>query len=173
MGLEDHIEPYLRAAILDAVREKPSLIEDERAHERSIMFRVGLRLAAAVEQWEGWKVDMEYNRMNSVTGRRIAKRVKRLQRADDDEARCVFPDLIVHKRRSSDHADNLLILEAKKRPCSGTDERFDEEKLAAYQAELNYQHAVLLKLAMMPTWDWRCGHAHTALVDGGSASLSS
>jgi hypothetical protein len=43
-------------------------------------------------------------------------------------------------------AANLLVVEAKKKPCLGTATDYDRHRLVAYLDELNYRHAVFLML---------------------------
>jgi hypothetical protein len=121
------------------------------------MFRIGLYLAKLIEpEWSGgWSVDLEYNRMNEALGReRVPKAVLGLELDDQDRARNVYPDLIVHKRGRSENTANLLIAEAKKRPFGSTARDFDMRKLEIYCRDLGYQHAVFLELSRQPRWQW-------------------
>jgi hypothetical protein len=63
-------------------------------------------------------------------------------RADDTEARTVFPDIIVHKRGPK--GPNVLAIEAKK--STNKDGDLDIKKLKAYKSNehLKYEHAVFL-----------------------------
>jgi hypothetical protein len=62
----------------------------------------------------------------------------------DEDARTVFPDIIVHRRgrQGAGEARNLLVIEAKK---SGNKDRTDCDKLAAFKNdEYRYPFAALL-----------------------------
>lgn len=81
------------------------------------------------------EVEVEYNRMGDAP--------KTLQR--DGEPERVFPDIIVHKAMTNEA--NLLVIELKK---STNPQLKDEDvwKLQAFKADLNYQHALFLRLGV-------------------------
>jgi len=72
----------------------------------------------------------------------------------DDKKRSVFPDLIVHDRSGSSNDHNILVVEAKESPADSRGVEYDRLKLAAYQHELLYQHAVYIELGTTPRWQW-------------------
>jgi hypothetical protein len=102
------------------------------ANERSITHRLAVHVGKV---FDGWDVDCEYNR------NRHDQKVLQLPRMrvanDDTDARTVFPDIIVHRRNTS---ENLLVIEARKRASQtrGIDQRV---KLRAYVVQLGYRHA--------------------------------
>jgi hypothetical protein len=114
---------------------------DLDASERSLTHRLAIYLAA---EFPGWHVDCEYNRRG--------REIKRLRvdsdywnlRADDTEAKTVFPDIVIHKRMTN---ENLIVIEAKK--ATGPDDTKDKEKLRAFTEEQDYryEYGLLLKLA--------------------------
>jgi hypothetical protein len=61
--------------------------------------------------------------------------------ADDEDARTVFPDIIVHRRGSK---DNLLVIEAKK---AGSSNASDLAKVRAFMTsdEYQYRYGLLLQ----------------------------
>lgn len=61
--------------------------------------------------------------------------------SNDTEARTVFPDIVVHRRATS---DNLLVVEVKKTTSHISSER-DIQKLQAFREQLGYQYALFLK----------------------------
>ncbi len=108
-------------------------------NERSITHRLAMYLQ---DEFEGWDVDCEYNRDHHSPDH-----VKRLQpytdsiRADDTDAKTVFPDIIIHHRGTT---DNLLVIEVKKSTDQESDER-DEQKLQAFKKQLEYHYALFLR----------------------------
>ncbi len=108
-------------------------------NERSITHRLAMYLQ---DEFEGWDVDCEYNRDHHSPDH-----VKRLQsytdpiRADDSDAKTVFPDIIIHHRGKT---DNLLVIEVKKSTNQESDER-DEQKLQAFKEQLAYRYALFLR----------------------------
>src|SRR6266700_110417 len=108
-------------------------------NERSITHRLAMYLQ---DEFEGWDVDCEYNRDHHSPDH-----VKRLQpytdsiRADDTDAKTVFPDIIIHHRGTT---DNLLVIEVKKSTNQESDER-DEQKLQAFKEQLTYRYALFLR----------------------------
>lgn len=155
----DISEDVLRAAICDAVLKtyaQERVLFDDRAHERSIMFHIGRRLAAITESWgnDRWSVDLEYNRWHSV-----GEMVKRLRVDPDADRKRVYPDLLVHDRTGSSREHNLLVVEAKHAPNDEA-RHFDMKKLAVFQKDLDYRFAVFLEFprdAGPPLWSWLAG----------------
>ena len=95
-----------------------------------------------------WNVDCEYNRRGDAR--------KQLQwifdervPPDDEDGQTVFPDIIVHRRRT---AQNLLVIEAKK-SRNGTAQ--DQRKLNAFRDDPNfvYRYAVLLRFVVDEPYD--------------------
>ena len=111
--------------------------------ERALTHRFAVHLE---RQFQGWDVDCEYNR-DGIGPKELNLPDQRDISSDETEARTVFPDIIVHKRGSS---DNLLVLEAKKVSTRhrGLD---DKVKLQAFVAQLGYRNAALLVFQTDPT----------------------
>lgn len=96
------------------------------------------RFAIYVEQaFPGWDVDCEYNRDGHDP-----KEIAFGSWDDAEHGSLVFPDVIVHKRRT---ADNHIVFELKKSNNSEPDDR-DFEKLHGYCRQLDYQHGVFVRL---------------------------
>jgi hypothetical protein len=107
------------------------------ANERSITFRFAMYLQS---HFPGWTVDCEYNRDGTEP-----KRLGHLElypHSDDDEAKTVFPDVIVHRRGTS---QNHLVLEFKK-STSRVDRQIDLRKLRGYKQQLGYEHALFVEV---------------------------
>jgi hypothetical protein len=108
------------------------------ANERSITHKLAEHLQ---REFPNWHVDCEYNRRRDA--------IKRLQisfeeiSADDIEAKTVFPDIIVHRRRTE---QNLLVLEVKK--DNGRENTQDIKKLQAFTTvpKYQYQYGLFLRL---------------------------
>lgn len=111
------------------------------AHERAIAHRLASYLQ---DQFTDWDVDCEYNRDGHEPKRLDLP--PRQHPPDDDRATTVYPDIIVHRRGTS---DNLLVIEMKKTThtdADGVDERFDKLKLQQYKSKLSYRHALFLRV---------------------------
>jgi hypothetical protein len=81
----------------------------------------------------------EYNR-NHDDPKRLKLRPEAV-RTNDTQAQTVFPDIIVHKRHTD---ENLLVIEVKKSTNNQRDD-YDLRKLRAFQQQLRYKYAGLLK----------------------------
>ena len=109
--------------------------------ERSVTHKLAEYLAV---EFPSWRVDCEYNRHGHE--------IKRLRvdadfwhtRADDTEAKTVFPDIVIHRRNTD---QNLVVIEAKK--GNGPDDATDIKKLEAFtdEPEYRYKYGLLLRLA--------------------------
>ena len=111
--------------------EKDGKLLELDANERSITHKLAEHLQA---EFPGWNVDCEYNR-NGELPKRLVGTLQDVSNGNTD-GKTVFPDVIVHKR---DTTDNLLVIEAKKNTTG--DESSDLGKLKAYKAEHGYQFA--------------------------------
>lgn len=108
------------------------------ASERSITHKLAEHLQ---NEFPDFHVDCEYNRWGTDT--------KRLSfslgstRPDSIEARTVFPDIIVHRRRTN---DNLLVIEVKK--ATSHEDTKDDKKLRAFTGNIahRYRFGLFLKL---------------------------
>jgi hypothetical protein len=127
------------AAICTLYRHDWDLL-DVDANERSITHKLAEYLQ---REFPGWNVDCEYNRLGYDPKRlRVASWPVR---ADDTEAKTVFPDIIIHRRKTPDH--NLIVIEVKK--AGGEEETKDKEKLKAFTStdEYEYDYGLFLRLA--------------------------
>lgn len=107
------------------------------ANERSITFRFAMYLQ---QHFPDWTVDCEYNRDGTEP-----KRLGHLELypdSEDDEAKTVFPDVIVHRRGTR---NNYLVLEFKK-ATSRVDRQIDLRKLRGYKQQLGYEHALFVEV---------------------------
>ena len=107
------------------------------ANERSITFRFAMYLQ---RYFPDWTVDCEYNRDGAEP-----KRLGHLELypdSEDDEAKTVFPDVIVHRRGTR---NNYLVLEFKK-STSRVDRQIDLRKLRGYKQQLGYEHALFVEV---------------------------
>lgn len=92
--------------------------------ERCVAHRLALHLQAFFPELH---VDCEYNRRG--LGVKALKPPKVALQWDDEEAKTVFPDIVVHKRMTPKH--NTLVIEMKK-TATGALADFDRDKLAAF-----------------------------------------
>lgn len=84
--------------------------------------------------FEGYDVDVEYNRMGEAP-----KRVTWNEKPDE-----VYPDIIVHQRMAE---TNVLVIELKK-DSNPEKKAKDVQKLLAYRRELSYSHALFVRLGV-------------------------
>lgn len=135
-------------AFVDALRR---LLEDDEqlleadANERSITHRLAVYLE---EGFPGWHVDCEYNRSLGNGGYKkvLSYEFEETIPPDDLEAKSVFPDIIVHRR---DTSDNLLVIEMKKSKSRESHEK-DLAKLRAFTdpKKLVYRIGLFLKIGI-------------------------
>jgi hypothetical protein len=107
------------------------------ANERSITFRFAMYLQPC---FPGWTVDCKYNR-DGIDPKRLGD-LNLYPYSDDDEAKTVFPDVIVHRRGTR---QNHLVLEFKK-STSRVDRQIDLRKLRGYNQQLGYEHALFVEV---------------------------
>lgn len=110
---------------------------DINANERSITFRFAMYLQP---RFPGWTVDCEFNR-DGVEPKRLGH-LELYPDSEDEEAKTVFPDVIVHRRGA---AQNYLVLEFKK-STSRVDRQIDLRKLRGYKDQLGYKHALFVEV---------------------------
>ncbi len=135
---------------LDKLYEKDPELVDKNfdVNERTVTFRLGIYLA---ELFPDFDVDCEYNRMVDHNGNYTEgdywKKTINLEREDfisdeDDEAKTVFPDIIIHKRKKP---ENLAVIEIKMK-WKNSRKDFDYKKLRAYKEYLYYQYTIFLEI---------------------------
>ena len=141
----DNVMGCVERALNKLVQNDIYLLEND-IHERTITHCLAIYLG---EQFPGWNVDCEYNN-DLGPGKRIRVITEDLSRLFDDEdiyayenyeCRAVYPDIIVHQRGTD---QNLLVIEVKKNNQAGA---FDKVKLSRYKQELQYQHALFLRIS--------------------------
>lgn len=125
-------------AICGLYRHDPELL-DVNANERSITHKLAEYLQ---REFPNWHVDCEYNRLGGDT-KRLQIRSIGEPNVEDTEAKTVFPDIIVHHRKTE---ENLLVMEVKK--ASGRANTGDLVKLRAFtkSPEYKYPYGLFLKL---------------------------
>jgi len=135
-SIED-VKRGIIAAICMLYRNNSELL-DVNASERSITHKLAEHLG---NEFPSWHVDCEYNRHGSDI-KRLSFDFEKLE-PFDLEAKTVFPDIIVHRRRTD---QNLVVMEVKK--ATGFEATKDIEKLKAFTGspEYGYRHGVFLKL---------------------------
>jgi len=109
----------IRGALARLFTEDLWLLEDD-VNERSISHRLAIHLEQEIkdrgEAWGGLHVDCEYNRDVGNPKHPFSKKLNLPERYDvsneDTHATTVFPDIIVHQRRST---INCLVIEIKKK----------------------------------------------------------
>jgi hypothetical protein len=107
------------------------------ANERSITFRFAMYLQLRLP---AWTVDCEYNR-DGTDPKRLGH-LELYPDSEDEEAKTVFPDVIVHRRGTE---QNHLVLEFKK-STSRVDRKIDLQKLQGYKQQLGYEYALFVEV---------------------------
>lgn len=147
---KDKIERIIKICLLKLRKQDKDLL-DINVNERTITHKLAEYLQ---EHFPEFNVDCEYNRFERKD---IDNMVKKLDLPtdniswDDTEAKTVFPDIIVHKRRSPEK--NILVIEVKKslHNISGD---LDRNKLIAFTKDpYNYDIGLFLKIDMEDDYD--------------------
>jgi len=155
---------------LDRLLDEDRKLLVDNANERSISHRLAVYLEQEAAEFEiDYDIDVEYNRVvteNGTPGDFIKEVLygqlseecqgRRRIRDDDTDAQTVFPDIIIHRRGSSEH--NLLVIELKKTSSSRSG-KCDKEKIERYHTDLGYENGLFLRLGVgedpcIDTWDW-------------------
>lgn len=126
-------DPSIGKVIADSIQtllERDGILLTTDANERTISAQLACYLKP---QFREWDVDVEYNRQG-LDPKKIGV---------GDAAELVYPDVIVHRRRSE---ENLLVVEMKKGNSPEPDED-DMKKLRAYVAKFKYPYALFLRLS--------------------------
>jgi len=141
--LED-IKQRVVAAICNLYHHDWDLL-DVDANERSITYKLAEHLQ---REFPDWHVDCEYNRRRDDVKRLHPDLVFGEIKADDLGAKTVFPDIIVHRRRTE---QNLLVIEVKK--DSGQEDTQNIKKLRAFTTvpQYQYQYGLFLRLGTTET----------------------
>jgi len=125
------------ARALDQLFVKDAYLFEVDANERTI---TGCFADYLKQQFSGcYDVDREYNRDRHDV-KRLRSKVVSIS-SDDDEARTVFPDVIVHRRGTD---ENYLVIECKKFKSRGKREE-DLEKLSLFVSQLHYEYALYIE----------------------------
>ncbi len=130
----DKLSNALMSALNRVVDDDDAHLINVSASERAISHRIGTYLQ---EQLAPWDVDCEYNRDGI-----IAKYIHLITRdSDDDDGNYKLPDVIVHKRGTS---ENILVIEVKK-SSNRTGVQRDIDKLhSCLSGPLSYLYAALV-----------------------------
>ena len=147
MKIPEHTERELGGnaageAVLVALRrmyEADAYLLKVDANERTITARLASYLQGELLDWD---VDCEYNR-DGVDPKRI-KHIEIYPNQEDTHAQTVFPDIIAHRRGTS---QNYMALEVKKSSNTASRDN-DHDKLRGYKADLNYEYALFLDIGV-------------------------
>jgi hypothetical protein len=120
---------------LHTLMERDAHLLDVDANERSITFRFAMYLQSKLSDWE---IDCEFNR-DGVDPKRLVY-LGLHPDSDDEEAKTVFPDVIAHRRGTT---QNFLVIEFKK-STSRVDREIDLQKLRGYKQQLGYEYALFV-----------------------------
>jgi len=142
MYSQEEIDQLLKSALYLLIDRDRELLEID-VNERTLSHRLAVYLEGL---FLGWNVDCEYNRLNDRVKRTHYERCQYLAEnittVDDTKGKTVYPDIIVHRRRTT---NNLLVVEMKCSSSSVPDE-CDIVKLQSYKTDLGYDFAAFVKL---------------------------
>lgn len=156
------IQKKVKNAIDKLFVNDPYLLEAD-ANERSISHKLALYIQEEFEEFDVLDVDCEYNRdKHHVTKKLLNWRNRCLKgiKPDDDDAKTVFPDIIVHQRDES--INNLLVTEIKK-SCNLNNRECDcdKEKIKNFISDpkLHYKFGVFINFGVQNKagtfcWNW-------------------
>jgi len=137
-----HIDSGVEAKIHQAINEllaQDSLLLQLDVNERTISHQLAIYIK---REFPDWDVDCEYNRNHDDIKR---LRLPRERVASDDTfASTVFPDIIIHRRRTD---ENLIVIEMKKSSNPQSPKR-DLLKLNAFKNQLGYKYAIFIKFSV-------------------------
>ena len=136
----DEIDARIANAVAIFLSRDEYLITND-VNERSLTHKFAEYLQA---EFPDWNVDCEYNRLGSNP--KMLDKIYGQVPDTDLAARTVYPDIIVHHRG----ADNLLVIEAKRRDVDDTKDRM---KLFGFTHDhrYSYPYAGQLIFAKNPT----------------------
>jgi len=147
---KEDIEDKIESAVSLLVARDPELLDID-AHERSISHKLAIYLE---RYFENWDIDCEYNRLEKEVKRvdspsqlreifgEVEEKIEEIK-ASDDEAKTVYPDIIVHQRLEQ---ENLLVIEIKKTTSDEDKDNVDKAKLAKFRNQLEYENTAFLKI---------------------------
>ena len=144
------IESFISKMLQDLYELDKFLLAND-VTERAITHKMGMYLERHFPN--EWDVDCEFNRMGFMehgsidytSGDYFAKTVNlsgTFIPDEDDQGSRVYPDIIVHKRGTT---NNLLIIEVKVK-SKGASKSHDYKKLKAYKSYLKYKFAYFIEL---------------------------
>jgi hypothetical protein len=141
-------EEVVKEKALHAIKmliEREKDVIDLDVNERTLSHRLAVYLES---QFDLFNVDCEYNKYNDAVKKVKYETCDYLRdesaKSDDEFAKTVYPDIIVHKRISK---LNLLVIEMKKN-TNYTPNECDIQKLKAYKSELGYQYAAFVRIGV-------------------------
>jgi hypothetical protein len=146
---ESLIKELLDKSLQKLYNSDKVLLEKEfNINERTVMHRLAIYIE---ENFPDYDVDCEYNRMLNQAGnitegdywaKTINLAIEEHISGEDDEAKTVFPDIIIHKRKLP---INLVVIELKMK-WKNSLKALDLKKLKAYKRDLHYKFAVMLEI---------------------------
>ncbi len=119
-------------------KEKDLYLLEVDVNERSMTHKFAEYLQ---DEFKEWNVDCEYNRDGIDDPKRMIWFIgENSIKPDDDNAKTVFPDIIIHKR--GPYGKNLIVIEAKKDTNKHVGK--DDEKLKHLKSNFKYKYAISL-----------------------------
>ena len=129
---------------IDKFKQRDSVLLEIDVNERTMTHKLAEYLQ---QEFQRWNVDCEYNR--NLKGLKTlpppANNFVERNFWEDTDAKTVYPDIIVHKRKSD---ENLLVIEAKK-SSSGDKGHWDKAKLRTFkEAPYKYRMAFFVSFCV-------------------------
>jgi len=146
MFSRNEIEAKIKTSLISLLEYDFKLLNID-AHEHSISHKLAVYLQ---DEFQEYDVDCEYNRLKEETKKidtekqlkEFFEEIRKINPVDINPT-FVYPDIIVHKRCKE---NNILVIEIKKTTSNYNKDNDDFLKLKKYEDQLNYKHAVFLKL---------------------------
>lgn len=125
-------------------KDRELLVKSYDIHERTVAHRLAVYIEQLLNN-PNYDVDIEYNRMREEygsddVGNLIGKRLN--WEKSGEGSNFVYPDIIVHKR---DTSDNLIEIEIKM-SWKNRKREFDYAKINEYMKQLDYKFGVYIEL---------------------------
>lgn len=148
---------------IDKLFDKDFYLLKANANERSISHKLAIYIQEEFEEFDIFDVDCEYNRDKLHDPKKLLNwrhRCIKDLKPDDEDAKTVFPDIIVHQR--NENINNLLVVEIKK-SCNYNNRECacDKEKIKNFISDpkLHYNFGVFINFGVKNkagtfSWNW-------------------
>lgn len=138
----DEVQQKVKCS-LNKLMDFDHFLLEKNVNERSITHKLAEYLQM---EFKNWNVDCEYNKMVNgefIDPKRMMFTVEDVE-SNDTDAKTIFPDIIIHKRKSK---DNLLVVEVKK-SINNQNRLKDERKLETFTKSDHFKYSFGLNIIL-------------------------